>query len=150
MKTRWSQRRALLFSAADSRVGQDMARASAPHSRFPFSIPFGIRPAPILVSLIICALLLTGLRMSILRTRYQLAAALREETAMLERERQATLALREVRDPQRLHQLAREYGMVRPERVLLLPDAQRPEHEQLPDAKQAGGPTTAPEEASRP
>jgi hypothetical protein len=60
------------------------------------------------------------LRVSILRLRYELAASVAEETSLLERQRAATVELRELRDPTRLRDFARELGLARPERVIQL------------------------------
>jgi hypothetical protein len=64
--------------------------------------------------------MVASLRVSILQLRYQLAAAVTEETELLERQRAVTVELRELRDPTRLHELARERGFARPERVIQL------------------------------
>jgi hypothetical protein len=66
------------------------------------------------------ALMIASLRVSILRLRYQLSAAVSEETELLERQRAATVTLREMRDPARLHRLAAERGFGRPDRVIQL------------------------------
>jgi hypothetical protein len=66
------------------------------------------------------ALMVASLRVSILRLRYQLAAAVSEETELLERQRAVTVELRELRDPTRLRELATERGFARPERVIQL------------------------------
>jgi hypothetical protein len=64
--------------------------------------------------------MVASLRVSILRLRYQLAAAVREETKLLERQRAVTVELRELRSPTRLREIATEQGFVRPERVIQL------------------------------
>jgi hypothetical protein len=66
------------------------------------------------------ALMVASLRVSILRLRYQLSAAVTEETELLARQREITVELRELRDPTRLRELATKQGFVRPERVIQL------------------------------
>lgn len=72
------------------------------------------------VGTLAAALLIASVRVSILRLRYQLSAAVTEETQLLERQRAVTVELRKLRDPARLHKLASELGFVRPERVIQL------------------------------
>ena len=60
------------------------------------------------------------LRVSILRLRYQLSAAVTEETELLAQQREITVELRELRDPNRLRELATKQGFARPERVIQL------------------------------
>lgn len=82
---------------------------------------------PALAVAVAAALLLAALRVSILRVRYELAAALTSETELLERQRALTVTVRELRHPARLHRLAAERGLVRPDRVIELPaPAHRP------------------------
>ena len=64
------------------------------------------------------ALLLVTLRVEILRLRYALADVASQEEELLERSRQTTVRVRELRDPARLGRLAAERGFVRPERLL--------------------------------
>jgi hypothetical protein len=64
--------------------------------------------------------MVASLRVSILRLRYQLSAAVTEETELLERQRAVTVTLRELRDPTRLRKLATERGFARPGRVIQL------------------------------
>ena len=74
----------------------------------------------IAVGTLAAALMVAFLRVSILRLRYELTAAVTEETGLLERQRAATVELRELRDPTRLRDLATELGLARPERVIRL------------------------------
>jgi hypothetical protein len=74
----------------------------------------------IAVGALAAALVIASLRVSILRLRYQLSAAVSEETGLLERQRAVTVELRKLRDPARLHQLASELGFTRPEQVIQL------------------------------
>ena len=81
----------------------------------------GSRPwLAIAVGALAAALMIASLRVSILRLRYELSAAVAAETELLARQRAVTVELRELRNPTRLHQLASELGFVRPERVIQL------------------------------
>jgi hypothetical protein len=73
---------------------------------------------PVLVGAVVAALLLVTLRVEILRLRYALAEVASQEQDLLERSRQATVRMRELRDPARLRKLAAERGFGRPERVV--------------------------------
>jgi hypothetical protein len=78
--------------------------------------------------LAITGLLLTGLavaalRIDLIRVRYGLADAVREEKALLEERRQALARMRTLRDPLRLARLAADRGLSRPERIVDLPAA---------------------------
>jgi hypothetical protein len=125
VKRSWSQQRARLFAeaapqtaapAAASRplVGQDFARTRVATRRAP--VRRFLLPA--LLGAVVAALLLASLRTAILRTGYELAAAMKEESALLDRHRSLAVEIRELRDPGRLHQLAREMGLSRPEAVI--------------------------------
>jgi len=74
----------------------------------------------VLAGLVIAGLLLAGLRMAIVRERYLLGEAIQVETALRQRERAASVAVRELRDPRRLRRLALEAGFARPERAIEL------------------------------
>jgi len=82
----------------------------------------------VLAGLVIAGLLLAGLRMAIVRERYLLGEAIQVETALRQRERAASVAVRELRDPRRLRRLALEAGFARPERAIELdpPAAENP------------------------
>jgi len=73
-----------------------------------------------LAGLVLGGLLLVSLRMAIVRTRYALADAVATETALLDRQRRASVELRGLRDPRRLVGLAEARGFGRPERVVEL------------------------------
>jgi len=128
MSRRWTQKRARLFAAgvgeeeeAQDLVGRDFAR---PRRDRRHRAPVWL---PILISCLAAALLLASLRVSSLRMRYRLAEAVREETALLEEQRTATVELRKLRDPTRLRRLAAQQGFVLPERVVdLTPSADAP------------------------
>jgi len=74
----------------------------------------------IAVGTLAAALMVASLRHSILQLRYQLSAAVTEETELLARQREVTVELRKLRDPTRLRKLATEQGFARPERVIQL------------------------------
>ena len=65
---------------------------------------------------------LAGLRIHVIRLRYALGRAAREEQYLATRERGARAALAALRDPKRLSQLARERGFGPPERILRVGD----------------------------
>lgn len=73
---------------------------------------------PCVAGALVAALALTALRVDLLRARYGLAEAVREEQTLRAEERELTVELRRLRDPARLAELAREQGFVRPERVI--------------------------------
>lgn len=116
MSRAWSQKRARLFDSAgeerENLVGRDMKRTRR-RSR-----SGRIAWLSIFVGAVAAALFLVALRNSILRVRYDLDAARQRETALMERNANATVRLRELRDPTRLKELARERGFVRPEKVI--------------------------------
>ena len=131
MSKAWARQRARLFATdlsvgAPSRalprtadpdadfVGRDLARLCSRGRRA--SHPWLI----IALGTLAAALILASLRVSILRLRYDLSAALSEETHLLEQQRAVTVKLRELRDPSRLRELAKELGLGRPERVIQL------------------------------
>jgi hypothetical protein len=81
-----------------------------------------------------CALALAALRIDILRVRYALGEAIREEKALVQRQRQQTAALEALRHPSRLVDVARERGFAPPERVVEL-QASRSEPQASEDQK---------------
>ncbi len=95
-------------------VGRDFAGRGSTANRWRH------RAAAVVIGLVLGGLLLASLRMEIVRTRYALADALAQETRLLSLEREASVALRELRDPRRLRRLANQLGFVRPERVIEL------------------------------
>ena len=131
MNKAWARQRARLFAeehppgtssrplshSADhdtETVDHDFARLRAPAQRP--SIPW----LAIAVGTLAAALMVASLRQSILQLRYQLSAAVTEETELLARQREVTVELRKLRDPTRLRELATEQGFARPERVIQL------------------------------
>ena len=131
MSKAWARQRARLFAAdpmADTStrplsrstgrntdmVGRDLARLRSRGRRT--AVPWLV----IALGAVAAALLLASLRVSILRLRYELTAGVTEETRLLERQRAATVELRELRDPTRLRHLATELGLARPQRVIQL------------------------------
>jgi hypothetical protein len=123
---RWrDQRRELFASAAAREAGSEALRRdwSAPRRRPRRRMAW----APIVAVGVISLLALAALRVSILRTRYALAATLQRETELRARERSAAVAAREQRDPHKLRELAGQLGFARPERVIdLSSPAERP------------------------
>jgi hypothetical protein len=97
-------------------VGRDFARQAAPARRPAAPL------AALLVGTLVAALLATSLRVDILRLRYALGEAVKEEASLLETSRALTVARRELRDPRHLRRLAEERGFVRPARVIRLDD----------------------------
>jgi hypothetical protein len=93
-------------------VGRDFARQAAPARR-----PAGLL-ATLVIGTLAAALLATSLRVDILRLRYALGEAVKEEASLLESTRALTVARRELRDPRHLRRLAEERGFVRPTRVI--------------------------------
>lgn len=97
-------------------IGRDVAGAPAGGRRT------GLLRAAVLGGFI-AALLIAVLRVEILQLRYELAAAVRREQHLAERERELTVRVRRLRDPIRLDRIAGERGFVHPERVIeLSPD----------------------------
>lgn len=142
MRRRWTQERAALFAAGTARAGVPRAasraptRRSGPHSasrgkRVLVGRDFsrgGVRPTAsrsawiaAALGLVLAALLLTALRLAILRTRYELGEATKQEEALLQRDRSATVELQRLRDPSRLRRLAQERGFVTPQHIVVLP-----------------------------
>lgn len=66
----------------------------------------------------VAGLSLAGLRMHVIRLRYALGRAAREEQRLAARERGARATLAALRDPKRLTELARARGYGPPERIL--------------------------------
>lgn len=95
-------------------VGRDFARQAAPARR-----PAGPLAA-LVIGTLLAALLATSLRVDILRLRYALGEAVKEEASLLETTRALTVARRELRDPRHLRRLAEKRGFVRPARVIRL------------------------------
>ena len=82
------------------------------------------RTLPVLLAgVVLAALALAALRIDLIRVRYGLGEAMREEKALLERSRAVRAKLGSLRDPIRLAKLAPRYGLARPTRVLDLPVA---------------------------
>ncbi|HKA14263.1 MAG TPA: hypothetical protein VKH41_04535 [Myxococcota bacterium] len=72
-----------------------------------------------------CALALAALRIDILRVRYALGEAIREEKALVQQQRQQTAALEGLRHPSRLVEFAQRSGFAPPERVIDLRKSSR-------------------------
>ena len=98
-------------------VGRDVTSRGA--------LPRALRRAvPLAVGIaLLAALAVAALRVDLIRVRYGLADAVRQERALLEERRAMLAEVRALRDPQRLSQLAVEQGFVRPTRIRALPSA---------------------------
>ena len=70
---------------------------------------------------LLAGLAVAALRVDLIRSRYGLADAVREEKTLLEEKRQALARMRSLRDPSRLASLAGDRGLARPERIIDLP-----------------------------
>lgn len=124
MSLRWRDRRKALFARERAREsGRDELRRdwSTPRRRARRRLAW----APLFAVAVVSLLGLAALRVSILRTRYALGAALQHETELRTRERSAAVASREQRDPHKLRELATRLGFARPERVIDLADEAR-------------------------
>jgi hypothetical protein len=127
MRRRWSEERARLFSGAET--GQESSRSDARLVGRDFApVPTGgrrpFRPIVTLtIGTVLAALLLVSLRVDIVRLRYAVAEAASEEELLLERQREMTVRVRELRDPARLRALASERGFTRPMRVITLAES---------------------------
>lgn len=75
----------------------------------------------LLATALLGALGVAALRVDLIRVRYGLAEAVREEKALFGERRAAVTRVRALRDPTRLGQLAEERGFVRPTRIGALP-----------------------------
>ena len=78
-------------------------------------------PALAIAGFLLAGLAVAALRVDLIRVRYGLADAVREEKALLEESRQALARMRTLRDPLRLAHLAASRGLARPERIVDLP-----------------------------
>ncbi len=129
MSKAWARQRARLFAGPQT---EDAPSQTGSAARNPETVERDFAPLRtrsrstsrawlmIAVGTLAAALVIASLRVSILRLRYQLSAAVSEETRLLERQRAVTVELRKLRDPARLHQLASELGFARPEQVIQL------------------------------
>ena len=127
MSKAWARQRAQLFAGPQGAASQPRSAAQGSDTVERDFAPLRTRNRNtsrawlmIAVGTLAAALVIASLRVSILRLRYQLSAAVSEETRLLERQRAVTVELRKLRDPARLHQLASERGFVRPEQVIQL------------------------------
>lgn len=98
-------------------IGRDLARVRTSDSRGQRCLL-----AWLLFTALVCALCLSALRIDILRARYALAEAIREEKALQEEQRQRMAQVETLRDPARLAELAQKRGFERPARILELRD----------------------------
>jgi hypothetical protein len=95
-------------------VGRDIANARA--------LPGAMRRiAPVAIAIaVVAALGVAALRIDLIRVRYGLASAVRQERALLEERREVLAEVRELREPSRLAKLAKQRGFVRPDRIRTL------------------------------
>ena len=98
-------------------VGRDFAgrRAAGP----PLSRAF----VALLAGCVLAGLALAALRMDLIRVRYGLGEAMKEEKDLLEQERALRARVGELRDPIRLARLAPRHALARPARVIDLKGA---------------------------
>ena len=93
-------------------VGRDFAREPAPGR-------LSARRIVLLVGIAFaCALALAALRIDILRVRYALGEAIREEKALVQQQRQQIAVLEGLRNPSRLVEVAQRIGFAPPEHVI--------------------------------
>jgi hypothetical protein len=95
-------------------IGKDMSHQGA------FGSSRRLVPA-LVAGCLIAGLGIAWLRVDLIRVRYGLAEALREEKVLLEQQREARARVRALRDPARLAEAAERYGLTRPERIIDLP-----------------------------
>jgi len=114
MRQHWARERARLFQASPARVpvgrGAGRCRRAGGQQEHSERRKRQSRWLAVLVGCLLAALMLAALRLSILRTRYRLAELAAEETRLLAAERDAAVAWRELRDPDRLRELAQKQG----------------------------------------
>lgn len=89
---------------------------AGPQGRAPRALPI----LPITLGVFLAYVGLVALRGQIQRVAYELGGAVQEEQQLLERERAAQAAVRELRDPRRLREFAAAQGFVVPERVIAI------------------------------
>jgi len=110
-------------------VRRATATATGPLDRVGRALPRGThvgrstrrRLTLLLAAALLGALGVAALRVDLIRVRYGLAEAVREEKALLGDRREAVTRVRALRDPTRLGPLASERGFVRPSRIVALP-----------------------------
>jgi len=115
MSLRWRDRRAELFTAGATPEERSLPRDFKAKRR---KARRRLALAPLFAVAVLSLLALAFLRVSILRTRYALGAALQHETELRARERSAAVDVRIARDPHKLRELAARQGFARPERVI--------------------------------
>ena len=122
----WSSRVARWLDPASPRrprrarvdlVGRDFAQRRAARPALTRELPV------LLAGVVFAALALAALRVDLIRVRYGLGQAMREEKALLEQGRALRARVGSLRDPIRLARLAPRYGLARPTRVIDLPVA---------------------------
>ena len=102
-------------------VGRDFAQPRARGPAWPATLP------ALLVGVLLAALAIAALRVDLIRVRYGLGQAMREEKELLEQDRTLRARVGSLRDPIRLAHLAPRYGLARPVRVLELSPGPAPD-----------------------
>ena len=102
-------------------VGRDFAQPRSTGRRWPGALP------ALLAGALLASLALAALRVDLIRIRYGLGEAMKEERELLERDRALRARVGSLRDPIRLARLAPRYGLARPARVLELPPGRPPD-----------------------
>lgn len=74
-----------------------------------------------ILGLVLAALVLSAVRVELLRLRYRKGDVLRKEQMLLERKEELLLARGKLRDPLQLTRRARSLGFAPPERVIEVP-----------------------------
>jgi hypothetical protein len=95
-------------------VGRDLVN-DAPHRRIPLWLIPGI-----VVGGVFAALAIAHVRVELIGQGYKRYSAVERIQALEEEQRILTAQVRELRDPARLANLAREMGLSRPDRVIAL------------------------------
>jgi len=112
-------------------VGRSMRRPAATRNPELMNVDFKQRvpslnwqrlATPLIVVGLAAGLILTTLRTDIVRMEYDLAATGAEEQALLDQQRRLIAEHRNLLDPGRLRQIARDRGFVRPARVIEIED----------------------------
>lgn len=100
---------------------------------------------PAIAAIVLAALLLAGLRMNIIRLRYDVATGLSLEQELLAEKRDMTVSLLRLREPKLLSELAVERGFATPGRVINLyaPSTIRPASQSPQSQKTSNAPDSA-------
>jgi hypothetical protein len=102
-------------------VGRDFAQSRAARRVFAGALP------ALIAGVLVAGLALAALRVDLIRVRYGLGEAMREEKELLERSRALRARVGALRDPIRLAEIAPRYGLARPAHLLELPAGPAPD-----------------------